>query len=73
MNNLLHRIQTKPGYKYLAGLALLLACFMALQATAPTINVDKDGYAYMVNGVELEMPTRNAELFREAGRVIYDK
>lgn len=69
---MLERIKTKPGYKYLAIIAIVVGMYYAYSATSLTVNVDEDGYIYMVNGKYLEMPTKNAELFREANTIVYD-
>lgn len=67
------RLKTKPGYRYLLGLSIIIGFFWIMKVLAPVIYVNSDGDIYKVNDNYLDVPNQNAELFREAGEVIYDK
>ena len=67
------RITTKPGYKILLVLLIIIGFFYVHSITGPTIYVDEYGYVYKVNDKYLDVPSKNPEIFRESGKIIYDK
>lgn len=64
---------TSPKNLVIALIAIIGALLILQALTAPTIYVDKEGYVYKVNDKVLDTPTKNPELFREAGKTVFDK
>jgi len=65
MNNLINRIQTRPGYKYLAVIVSVVGFFMIMSYTQPVVEVDGDDMVVSVDGKPTFRPLMNWDL-REA-------
>jgi len=63
--NFKQRILTKPGYKFLFVISMIIAAFYVLSLTQPIIEVNSDNMVISVDGVETYRPVMSWDL-REA-------
>ena len=65
MKHLINRIQTRPGYKYLAAIVSVVGFFMIMSYTQPVVEVNGDNMVVSVDGKPTFRPLMNWDL-REA-------
>lgn len=56
------RIQTRPGYKFVAFILIIVACFSVIKYTEPVVIVNKDNMVISVDGKDTYRSLTNWDL-----------